>query len=93
MNNRSNSEAVFKRLHVASLRAISANGIGVVGKDGRHRLVLEWVDAHGALGNILRELSGEIPQHEENCAVNKSPVKLCDCGLLGRILAIVEGAA
>ena len=76
-----NTDALFDRLYEAARRAIAANNIGVVGKDGRHRVVMEWVDAQGRLANILREVGGEIPMHSDDCAARKSPVALCDCPL------------
>jgi len=74
-----NSDALFDRLYEAAVRAIAANGIGVVGKDGRSRNVVEWIAAQGDLATILREIGGAIPMHADDCAARKSPVTLCDC--------------
>jgi hypothetical protein len=72
------------RLVHAGLRAIAANGIGTVGRDGRRRVVMEWVDAQGELANLLREVAGKIPMHSAQCAARLSPVALCDCVLSGK---------
>lgn len=75
-----NMQPFDEALFVAAVKAIAANGIGVVGKDGRARLTLEWIEAHGRLANMLRgTLGGEIPRHAEECAARRSPVSLCDC--------------
>lgn len=77
-----NSDALFDRLYEAAVRAIAANGIGVVGKDGRHRLVMEWAVAHGNLADVLCEIiGGPVPQHGKTCAANRSAIAVCDCGL------------
>jgi hypothetical protein len=73
-----NSDALLDRLIAASRRAIASNNIGVVGRDGRARIVLEHVHAQGSLANLLREI-GEIPMHAKDCAARKSPIALCNC--------------
>ena len=67
------------RLLAAAVRVISSNGIGVVGRDGRARLTMEWIGANGELATLLREAIGEIPQHDKACAAQRSPVELCSC--------------
>ena len=79
MSNTSNSAALVDRLVRAGQRAIAANNLSPSGKDGRARIVLEWVDAQGEFANLLREIAGEIPMHAEDCAARKSPVAFCDC--------------
>ena len=81
MEGGSNSAALVDRLVRAGQRAIAANNVSPVGKDGRTRLVLEWVDAQGKFANLLREIAGEIPMHTKDCAARKSPVAFCDCHL------------
>jgi hypothetical protein len=90
---RRNSDALFQRLHAAALRCIASNNIGVVGKDGRARVVMEWVRANGDMANLLREIGGEIPMHAEKCAARVSPIMECNCGLLAQINARVSDPA
>lgn len=77
MHNGINSLA--SRLHAAALRSIAANGIGVVGRDGRRRVSLESIIADGNLADILREIGGEIPRHTDGCAANGRLPAECDC--------------
>ena len=76
-----NSVALFDRLYAAARRAIAANGISKVGRDGRTRLDMETMIAHGNLADILREIGGEIPRHTDECAAMLSPTSTCDCGV------------
>jgi len=78
----------FAQLAAAAVRAIAANGVSRVGKDGRSRVDLEFVTAQGALGNMLRELYGEIPQHEGSCAARGAIPAECDCAVRARIAEI-----
>ena len=90
-DNRSNSRALFERLHFAALRLTAANNIGSVGKDGRARVDMEWITSAGILANLLREIGGEIPLHAKDCAARKSPIKLCNCEAMEAFRAVVSG--
>lgn len=93
MGDTRNSAAMFADLYSAALRAIAANNISPVGRDGRARVDLEWITAQGALAGVLRSISsGDIPMHADECAARKSPVATCNCRLLPTIQAMVEKA-
>ena len=85
-----NTEALFRRLHAAALRAIAANGISPVGRDGRARFEMESVIAQGDLANLLREIGGEIPVHAPKCAARLSPIRECDCFVRSEVAKILE---
>ena len=87
-----NSDALFRRLHAAALRAVSANNVSPVGRDGRCRVDLETVVAEGDLAQLLREIGGEIPIHEDACAARGRWPAECNCSVRQKIAEIVEGA-
>ncbi len=85
-----NSDALFRRLHAAALRAVSANNVSPVGRDGRRRMDLETVIAEGQLAQLLREIGGEIPIHEDGCAARGRWPAACNCAVRQKIAEIIE---
>jgi hypothetical protein len=83
---------LFNRLHAAAFRSICAGSIAVVGRDGRQRIVMESLDADGDLATILREISGDLPQHSPTCAAVKSSIRVCDCIVSAHVNAIADGS-
>lgn len=79
------SQALLPRLLEAALRSIAGNGIGVVGRDGRHFFCMEAIVADGALAALLREVVGKLPAHNATCAARVSKISACNCSLLDEI--------
>lgn len=92
---RSNTGALFNRLHAAAYRLIAANSLTIVSKDGKERLTLESLRSHHAFVDVLKELgdlkASQPIEHEKTCACRNFGHE-CDCAISKRIAKILEGA-
>lgn len=64
----SNRDALLDALLLAARDSILANGLVLVGRDGRERVTIPKVDAEGRMANILRELDMIPRDEDELCA-------------------------